>query len=399
MNEENINSKTRIDGVFSFLMKFFFYYGLVCFVPYIILKGSNISFENLDFNALKSITWIVIFVLAVLFAMDIIGMYSSFLDRISRLITLIFTVIGAITSIILFIITRRDWESEFSSVIILTTILIIVYGFLGWFFIRAEHGLTPKKQSPLYNTSLWALLICGMFFLIEYFLSGAILIGMFIGFGSYPFIIIFLGHPKVTPHIKPRKIVNPYKRTTFYNFIIDMIKAVAILITVFAIIYDGTVVLYPKETIINEYAWIRNLAIVAIFAALGMAVIVRIQEKFYGLLVLVLLYLCCIIQYILVNTFYIHYWWIIAPINGFTLAGVYFFIEQKIYKSANVGVMTGSLYMLLLIIISVAVLLRADHLIDDVIENTKLTISLLGLTYIIGYIREAPKQKSLRISI
>ena len=48
---------------------------------------------------------------------------------------------------------------------------------------------------------------------------------------------------------------------------------------------------------------------------------------------------------------------------------------------------------------SIAILLRENPEIDDIVENIKITISLLGIAYIIGYIREAPKQKSLWASI
>jgi len=130
-----------------------------------------------------------------------------------------------------------------------------------------------------------------------------------------------------------------------------------------------------------------------------MEIYTKIQTAFYGLAVIIILYLLCLLQYLLVNTFYLHWWILIAPINGFTLAGVYFFIEQKLFKSNNVRAMPGSFYLLILIIVISALILRVDPGFDDVIENSRFALSLIGLAYIIGYIREAPKQTSLRISI
>jgi len=284
-------------------------------------------------------------------------------------------------------------------IILWASLLSYSFGFLGWFFIRAEHGLTPKKKKPLYNTSFWALWICGICFLFEYFLPGALMISIAIIMGSYPFFIIFLGQPKVVPHIKPRKLVSSYQRATFYNYVIDAVKALAILITILAINYNGSVVLYPETQLIASTEWIRNLAITVIFAGIGMEIVTIIQDKFYGLLVLIMLYILSIFQYVLINTLHLEFWWIGATLNGLILAGIYFFIEQKIYKSANVGVMPGSFYMLILGVMILSILLRADAEMDRILENTKFIVSLIGIAYIIGYIREAPKQKSLRISI
>ncbi len=236
-------------------------------------------------------------------------------------------------------------------------------------------------------------------FLFEYFLPGALMISIAVIMGSYPFFIIFMGQPKVVPHIKPRKLVSSYKRSTFYNYIIDALKALAILTTILATIYNGSVVLYPDMQLVTSTEWIRNLAITVIFAGIGMEIVTLIQDKFYGLLVLILLYILNILQYLLINTLHLEFWWIGAPLNGLVIAGIYFFIEQKIYKSDNVGVMPGCFYMLILGVLVLAILLRSDPEMDRILENTKFVVSLIGIAYIIGYIREAPKQRSLRISI
>ena len=85
--------------------------------------------------------------------------------------------------------------------------------------------------------------------------------------------------------------------------------------------------------------------------------------------------------------------------NGISFAGAFFFIEQKIYKSNNVRVMPGSFYILIFIIVSVSIVLRMNSEYDLLLDIIKIVVSVAGIVYIIGYIREAPKQESLRVSI
>ena len=51
--------------------------------------------------------------------------------------------------------------------------------------------------------------------------------------------------------------------------------------------------------------------------------------------------------------------WVIGIINGFTLAGVYYFIEQKVNDSPNVRALPGSFYFFIMIIIFAALLLAS----------------------------------------
>ncbi len=387
------------DFVYNFFMKLYFYLGMICYIPYFIISNIlNPPFFPDSSNEILSYG-LILGTLFLSFIMDNFGMHSSFIDRISRLITLILTLIGASLSIFIFLIPKLNLINPTNAEFYSKLALISIFELLGWFFIRNSRGLSKVKVKPIYNTSMWSLLLCGIIFLFEYFLENVIFILLAMSFLIYPIIIIGWGKLKVIPSIKPRKLVRPYRRTTFYNYAIDIVKATVILLTILAVIYDGTVVLYPAELSSNPIAWIRNLAIVGIFAAIAMEIYTKIQTVFYGLAVIIILYLLCLIQYLLVNTFYFHWWFLIAPINGFTLAGVYFFIEQKLFKSNNVRAMPGSFYVLILIIVISAIILRVDPGFDDVIENSRFALSLIGLAYIIGYIREAPKQTSLRISI
>ena len=391
-------SSENYDFVYNFCMKLYFYLGMICFIPYFIITNV-LSLPFFPDSSNKILIYgLIIGTLFLLFILDNIAMHSSFIDRISRLITLILTLLGASLSILIFFIPKID-SISINAEFYTKLALIMTFEILGWFFIRNSRGLSKVMVKPFYNTTMWSLLLCGIIFLFEYFLKNAIFVLLAIAFLIYPIMIVGWGKLKVIPSIKPRKLVRPYKRTTFYNYAIDIGKAAVILITILAVIYDGTVVLYPAELSSNPTAWIRNLAIVGIFAALAMELYIKIQTAFYGLAVIIILYLLCLIQYLLVNTFYFYYWFLIAPINGFTLAGVFFFIEQKLFKSNNVRAMPGSFYVLILIIVISAIILRINPDVDDIIENSKFALSLIGLAYIIGYVREAPKQTSLRISI
>ncbi len=392
-------STVPLDHVFDFLMKLYFYLGFTAYLPYFLIQSLQHFPLNSDTHTFATSTIIIIIIcgeLLILFLMDIFGMQSNFLDRISRLIPLIMVLLGASSMIYQFIlISSSGWVSEFPTILFLGIFNLLTFGILGWFFIRHEYGLTAQNLSPSMHDSMICLLISGILFFFEFFLSGALLIGISISFVAYPFIILIWGRPKVIPQVKSRKLINPYKRTTFSNFIIDMIKASAILITILVVIYDGSAILYPIDsvnggTMDGDLAWLRNLALVSFFGALGMYLYSKFGHRFHGLFTTFLLYLLTFVHFLVVVAFDLHVWWVIAPINGFTLAGVYFFIEQKIFKSDNVRIMSGSYYTLIFLIIVVAILLRIDPETDILIDYGRLLVSSVGIAYLLGYIRESP---------
>ncbi|MHA1612067.1 MAG: hypothetical protein ACTSVZ_08350 [Promethearchaeota archaeon] len=389
------NSTEPIDHVFDFLMKLYFYLGFTAYLPYFLIQSLKYfplgSDDPQAFTTSTIIITVIIGELLVLFLMDILGMQSNFLDRISRLIPLIMVLLGAGSLIYQFIlITSSGWVSEFSTILFLGIFNLLTFGILGWFFVRQEFGLTRQNLSPSMHDSMICLLMSGILFFFEFFLPGALLIGITISFVAYPFIIMIWGRPKVVPQVKTRKLVNPYKRATFSNFIVDMLKASAILITILVVLYDGSAILYPIESVSGDPAWLRNLALVSFFAALGMYLYSKFSDQFHGLFTTFLIYLLTLLHFFIVIVIDVHVWWIIAPINGFTLAGVYFFIEQKIYKSDNVRIMSGSYYTLIFLIVVVAILLRADPETDVLIDYGRLLVSCVGIAYLFGYIRDAP---------
>ncbi|TFH31423.1 MAG: hypothetical protein E4G98_00040 [Promethearchaeota archaeon] len=380
-----------IDHVFDFLMKLYFYLGFTGYLPYFLIQSLRFFPLNGNTNTLTIIVIIIGGELLIFFLMDIFGMQSNFLDRISRLIPLIMVLLGAIAMIWQFIlITSSGWVAAYFMILFLGIFNLLTFGILGWFFIRQEYGLTRQNLSPSMHDSMICLLISGILFFFEFFLPGALFIGISISFVAYPFIIMIWGRPKVIPQVKSRKLINPYKRATFSNFIIDMIKASAILITILVVLYDGSAILYPIDSVNGDLAWLRNLAIVSFFAALGMYLYSKFGYRFHGLFTTFLLYLLTLAHFIIVIVFDLHVWWVIAPINGFTLAGVYFFIEQKIFKSENVRIMSGSYYTLIFLIIVVAILLRVDPETDKLIDYGRLLVSSVGIAYLMGYIRDAP---------
>ncbi len=91
--------------------------------------------------------------------------------------------------------------------------------------------------------------------------------------------------------------------------------------------------------------------------------------------------------------------WVIGIINGFTLAGVYYFIEQKVNDSPNVRALPGSFYFFIMIIIFAALLLRSLPDVNNIIEEGRALTAIVGIAYIIGTLKEASKPKSLRMSL
>ncbi|MHA1776715.1 MAG: hypothetical protein ACTSWC_08050 [Promethearchaeota archaeon] len=335
--------------------------------------------------------------LIILFSMDILGMQSNYLDRISRLVTLIAVSIGAVAIIYQAILISQGWNDNYPIIFILGVVIIGVFSILGWYFIREEYGLTKINYSPAWNESMTALLFCGILFFMEYFLPRALLIGIGLLFISYPFIIIIWGHPKVVPRVKPRKLVNPYKRVTFAHFLLDVVKATAIAGTILIVLYDGSVLLFPNGIPSENDDWIRNLASVALFGAFAMYIYWHNSEKLYGLFVVFVLYILTFIHFLLVISFALNTWWIIAPLNGFSLAGVYYFIEQKVYKSDNVRVMSGSYYILIIILVISAILMRSDIQMETVINYSRLVVSGIGIAYLLGYLRESPNNNNTNV--
>jgi hypothetical protein len=392
-------SEKKVDGIFDFFMKLFFYQGLVVFLPFFIINIANYSPNILnDSNISTTVTYGLIF-MAVLISMDIFGIQSLYLDRISRLITAIAAFLGAMITIFLLIVTNEGWSDHNSRLIGASMAVIMMYQFLGWFFIRAERGLTKKRGKPEFATTFLALLVCSGMYILEYFLNGAVLVIMIISFLIYPVCITLWGRLKVVPRIKPKQITKRYKRATLYNFVIDIVKAFSVILLIIVIMYNGDVVLFPDQTGGDPYLWVRNLALLTVVATTAMIIYSKFQKTFHGLFVIIVILLLGILQYLLVNFFDIKSWWVITTINGFTFAGVYYFIEQKMDQSDNIRALPGSFYMLLFMVVMFSIIFRVDAQNNQWLENIKLLFSLLGIAYIIGYIREAPKQKSIRIRI
>ncbi|MHA1648226.1 MAG: hypothetical protein ACTSVL_11680 [Promethearchaeota archaeon] len=389
----------KIDPLFSLLSKIYFYLGLFVCIPYLILSSKSNYIPNLG-GFSPHVLWIFLAgAFLVLFAMDNIAMVTSFIDRISRLLVLIFTIIGAISSGILFWLIYTNNTLIDNLVNMMSLLLLSSFCYLGWFFIRAERGLTTYHHKPKFLISMVILFGCSLLYFFELIWKGAIFIGFAGSFLTFPLLIFILGKAKVSPEIKPRQLINPYKRTTFYNYVIDVIKAAFTLVTLFVILFDGKVVLFPAEISSNPAIWIRNFAFIGIFAGIAMFLYNHFHNKFHGLIPYIIVFSVCIVMYLIVNAFHLELWWIVAPLNGLIIATVFYYLEEKAYNSDNIRAMPGTFYILILIIFSAGILFRETEDVNVFMENMKIWLSMLGLGYIIGYVREAPKQKSQIVRI
>jgi hypothetical protein len=314
-------------------------------------------------------------------------------------VTGIAAIVGTIASLVLYITTRPGWDTQNYWIVISMLCITTAYYFMGWYFIRAEHGLYLVSQRSMLFWTMWALFSCGVLLLLEFFVDGLMLIGMMLTFVFYIIAILKWGKLKVVPVINPKRITIPYRRATLYNFIIDMIKAAAILLTIIAFHPTGFVILFPENYTIPPYPWIRNLSLVAFAAAGVIGLFSYIRDKFHGLIPIIFVMSIAIIQYLVINFFDNTTWWLISILAGIIMAGIYYFLEQKMDISSNVRAVPGMFYMVVYLVFGISILIRSGIDSDRMLENIKFVFSILGIAYIFGYIREAPKQKSLRMSI
>jgi hypothetical protein len=314
-------------------------------------------------------------------------------------VTLIGSGFGLLSTIFLIIVSWQGWDNRNDMIMMGSSAILICYEFLGWFFVRADRGITSEIKKPSFTQSMYALFICSAIFFLEIFFFEAVLIGLATSFLLY-LILGFKNRTKdVIPNTEVRKIVYKYDRMTVWNFSIDLGKAFALVFAIVIFSYNSDIVLYPNPLIYGVDAWRYHLALTCLFAALAMLLYKYMQKKFQLSVIILVLILNVLGGLMMLNTENVfHFRWILGIINGFSLAGIFYFIEQKMNDSSNVRALPGSFYFAILIIMAVSLALRSIPTVNLYIDQVQTITALIGLGYIIGCLKESTRPKSLRAS-
>jgi hypothetical protein len=371
----------------KFFMKLFFYEGLAVFLPYCLIS----SLTHPDFSSNNLQTYFILlfgaFSLLGLFIMDFIGFQYRIIDRMTRGFTKILAIFGLVGSILLIVFSWNGWNPYnwgITAGIILT--LVAFEGF-GWYFIRANRAIQLKKEPPYFRSTVYALALCGIGFFLEFFIPLSILFGLAISFLLF-LIIMRYELVNVVPKVKERNLIKPFRRVTIWNFLIDFIKLIGIIITIVSLSYNGKIVLFPLPI---SNLWIFHLCLVCMAASITMIFIHHNNQKLYGLIVILIMFSANLIMFILIRFVVNTPSAIIAILNGISIAGLYYFIEQKMDQSPNVRAMPGSFYILVLFLFLMSIILRHEPTADMVLEIAAPVVSILGIAYILGYVRDRPK--------
>lgn len=396
--QDKKTKKEPKSNVYSFFMKLYFYQGLIIYIPYIIIRIYEYSSFPIMQKDMPFIIWIGLITLFGILIMDNYGIRSTHIDKIRKKFTFWVSIIGIIPLIAVFTLALKMWDNENRWLITCYMLGFIVYISFGWFFVRAERGFTPTEVKPSFTQTMFILFICGILYISELLINGALILGLIISLAIYPILLLNEGFADATPRPDPNKITTKYLRVTLWNFTIDMIKAICIIFAVIVFSYSGAVVLYPDPVLYGPGAWRDHLALVCIIAAAAVLLFSQMQ-KVYPLSVIILILGLNLIWAVFNYFGAFQFRWIIGVINGFSLAGVYYFIEQKMNESTNVRALPGLFYYGLAIIVTLAMVVRTTPEMDRIVELARGLIAVLGITYVLGYIHEKPKPKSYVWSI
>ena len=344
-----------------------------------------------DSTTLQSYFFITVVGLGLLglFIMDMIGIQTRLLDRLTRFTTLAFALLGLASVVCILIFGWNDLNPQNWGVLLPTLTLFCSYAGLGWYFIRADRGIVLKNERPYFEFTVYALFFCGVGFLMELLIPRGLLIGIGVSFLIFIIIMRYELVP-VKPKFKERKLIKPFKRVTWWNFVIDMVKLVAVIVTILALSYNGTYVLFPRGPNVAPNQWIINLAFVGLSGALAMFIFNKIKTKFFGLIVILAMFVVSLIETALLLWLPHTPFEIFAVCNGITLVGLYYFIEQKMDVSTNVRSMAGSFYILVFMLFLFAIVLRVEPGLSRIFDILTPLVSLLGIFYITGYVRDRP---------
>jgi len=393
-SEQKLSSNTA----FHLFLKLFVYEGIVVLLPFLIIQMLKPSNPPITDQGKYLALWLELLTFLILLIMDNYALNAYFLDRHRLLITVGLCIFGLLSLIFLVIFTWNVWDNSNLLVIIFSMLSLMSFQFLGWFYVRGDHAFTLKKTPPSYIQSAIAFFICGLNFLAELAFPHGLLIGLIVLYALFPLALIRYKTAAIVPRVKPDKIISKYDRLTIWNFGIDMIKAAGIVFAFLLFLYNGDIVLYPDPNIFGIDAWRQHLAVVGFVAAFAMLLYERMQRMF-SLSVIILIMVLNVVSGIFAYFGAFTFRWIIGIINGFSLAGIYYYIEQKIESATNIRALPGSFYVIIFAVIVFGLLIRGDEISNSFLESAKSLGALMGLAYIVGYLRAEMKPKSFVMSV
>jgi hypothetical protein len=378
------------DRIYRFYMHLFFYFGLVCFLPWIILRARLIDHTTLSDDQMLNFFLFIGFMILTLFVMDNYGVRSMHLDRLSRYLTSGATLLGAFFILALYInMFLFGWNPHDAFQINIVYGTAWVFCFLGWFHIRGDRGINKQDQKPKYRSASLSFFIIFIAFLFGLITLNAIFPFMFLAMVSYPIALFVVKGFKVEVKTRIRNLTKPLKKLRLWDFIIDAFRAIALTTAVLALMFDGKV-LYEGD-------WMKNFITVSLVAAVALQFYDRLKNRMMGLAVVSWCFVFAITQFIISRWFVFEYKiFVLDILNGFTLGGVFFFIEQKAEKSANVRALAGIYYLNIIIIFIFGILARGIPLFNNILESLKLICSLVGIANILGYMRSVNDAKELQ---
>jgi len=384
----------------QFMTKMLSYQGLFVFLPYTLIHILKLSLNPISTQNSDGFLIFILIMFGIIFLFDIIGLKKLFLDKYSRIITTVVSYFGGICIGILGYLTYNNWNNSNIFLLFIVGCIVVSYLLIGWFYIRSEKTNKPSKEDKPLRSSAHCFFFSALPWGIGYFIhSIGILIGLIISLIFYP-IVVYLGDKKIIEDekniIRPEKLAVRESFIALTDFIVDITKVLFLLITCIAFSYNGPLVLYPQEAVLNPIIYWRNLMWVTISASITAFVFEQLEELLFGKFIIILVFISAASQSIFSFLKYNDQWLIFSILNGITLAGVFTFIEQKIAKSGNVRVLPGSMFYLIFIIELITLLLNNFSELYLTMEILRLLIPIGGLIYVYYRISIEKKIPDLR---
>ncbi|MHA1821870.1 MAG: hypothetical protein ACTSU2_13110 [Promethearchaeota archaeon] len=388
----------------QFMSKLNSYQGLFVFLPYIAIKMLKLANNPLSDDDIYHVVIFFLILLGVMIVGDIIGVNWNVLDKYNRVIS---SIVAVLTSILLYYIytnSRGVWDNTNSILLISVSLVITLYTIIGWFFIRSDKTNKPSKEDKPLRSSAHCFLGAGISWSMGYFFGDfGLYISLIFWLLLYP-IVVYIGDRRFIE--KDENIINTYKLAKredlvgVVDFIWDFVKVTLLIMTVIIFSYNGKIILYPSEGLSDPLIYFRNLMWVFLSAAFSAIVYERLEKLLYGKFLVALVLSSNLAMWVFLDLF--HYndqWLIIAFLNGSSIAGVFAFIEQKIAKSGNIGVLPGMMFYLIYIIQVITVVLNSISDLDSLFPLFRVVFSLGGLIFVYIKINYFPDKEGIKYKI